>query len=159
MRPGARVVAVAAVIIALALHPAAAAIDNTDPLRLARAIYALYGKGQNGFDLQGPDARAVIAPSLLALIAADAAQANGEVGALDFDPFCGCQDFTITDIRPAVVSAGTDRVIIAVAFRNFGKPHTTKLTLQNMPGGWHVADIGTPDTPSLARYLTRSLHR
>jgi hypothetical protein len=137
----------------------ALAIDTADPAVMARQIFALYGKDKPGFDLRGPDAPKVIAPSLLALIRADDAAAKGEVGALGFDPFCACQDYDITAARPTVKATGLDKVEVTIPHRNFGEARTIRLSMVRTTAGWQVADIHHADTPSLVAYLRRALKR
>src|ERR1700743_2435568 len=63
-------------------------------------LYAAY-HGQ-GPDYLGPMAAKVFSPRLLKLIRRDTALAHGEVGALDGDPICNCQDFEIKDVQVEV---------------------------------------------------------
>ncbi len=131
------------------------AIETTDPTRMTGDIFALYGKKGRGFDVNAPDARQVLAPGLLALVDADRKAAGGEVGALDFDPFCGCQDFDVTAVRVTPEQLGPGKAEISVAFRNFGKPGKTRLSLVKTSNGWRVSDIHTGDVPSLVALLRR----
>jgi hypothetical protein len=135
------------------------AIDTNDPAVTAQQLFALYGKDKPGFDLRGPDAAKVIAPGLLGLIRADQVAAKGEAGALDFDPFCACQDYDITAVRITTKRAGPDRAEVGIAHRNFGEPRTIRFSMVRAGAGWQVADIHSPDTPSLVAYLRRALKR
>lgn len=149
----------AVVVTLVAWTSAALAIDTADPAVMARQIFALYGKDGRGFDLSGPDAPKVIAPGLRDLIKADEAAAKGEVGALDGDPFCSCQDFEITAVRVTAKVTGPDKADVSVAHRNFGKPRTTRLSMVRTATGWQVADIHSADMPSLVAFLRRALKR
>jgi hypothetical protein len=119
-------------------------------------LYAAYrGKGP---DYLGRQAPRVFAPGLLALIRRDAAQAKGEVGFLDGDPICDCQDFGISRLHVNVRGAH-DRATADVRFHNLDADETIRLDLVGVGGQWRIADIHTKDTPSLVQYLTQSLAR
>jgi hypothetical protein len=78
----------------------------------------------------------------------------GEVGALDGDPICDCQDFAITAVKVAVTAAAApDRAAAVVSFRNFGDPQTVRLDLVAVRGGWRIDNIHSKATPDLAVYL------
>jgi hypothetical protein len=116
------------------------------------------------FDALGQaNKRAIFAPSLIALFDEDARLAHGEVGALDGDPLCDCQDdggmtFTIARVRfvdPAHAHAA------AAVVRSYpdSKPpevETITLDLEMTKGRWRVYDVRSKDTPSLRALLTRS---
>jgi hypothetical protein len=100
----------------------------------------------------------VFAPSLLRLIRRDAAETpKGDVGALDGDPICDCQDddgLRLKDLK--VVAATKDRATAAVslAFAG-GQTDHLKLDLVHGADGWRISDIHSADTPSLAAFLRR----
>ncbi len=130
------------------ISPAAMAVDSgvmrpsgsTTAENFLRGIYANYradGKGVNGTD--------VYETSLLALMAADQQAANGEIGYLDGDPLCDCQDFDIRDVKLAINPAGQDRLDVTVSFRNFDERRTLHLLLLRSPHGWRVFDVLSGD--------------
>jgi hypothetical protein len=81
---------------------------------------------------------------LLYLIDADRADAGGEIGRLDFDPFISGQDWqttTVTVGEPDVVG-GTARV--SVDYDNFGEMHHAVYALVLERDGWKIDDVTYP---------------
>ena len=141
----------------LLAQPAAAQPAATRDTAGARAfvlsLYAAYhGEGPDFF---GKQARQVFSPHLLALIRRDERLAHGEVGALDGDPICNCQDFTITATTVEVALTGPGRAQAIARFRNFGKPEVVRLDLVFVKGGWRVDNVHETGTPDLADYLEK----
>jgi hypothetical protein len=95
---------------------------------------------------------------LIGLIAEDQGLAHGEVGALDGDPLCDCQDdsgdsFTIGDAR----TDGPNGAVVEVVRHDHNvkppAPETIKIVLRQAYGAWRIHDVGSPDMPSLRGYL------
>lgn len=138
----------------LATPGSGAAQDLASARTFVEGLYGAYHG--DGPDYVGRQAKRVFSPALLALIHRDKARTpRGDVGALDGDPICDCQDFEITKVIVTVEPAGAGRATARAQFLNFGKPQTVRLDLVVGPGGWRVDDVHTPDTPSLARFLRR----
>jgi hypothetical protein len=137
----------------------ALAIETKDSAIMSREIFALYGKDGRGLDLGGSAGRQVLTPGLFALVKAEEKAAKGEVGALGADPFCSCQDYEVTAVKATAKLLGPDRAEVTVAFRNFGTPQTTRLSLVKTAGGWRVADVHTAEVPSLVALLRRAIKR
>ena len=136
----------------LAAAPPAHAQTADDARRFVSRLYAAYGRSQP--DYLGQEARQVFSPRLLALIRRDARDAHGEVGALDGDPICDCQDWGHTGVeRLEVASRGAGHATAKVRFRNQGQTTDVTLDLVSLAGHWRIDDIHTKDTPSLVRYL------
>jgi hypothetical protein len=138
-------------IFALLLAPAAAQAQDLDGAQaFVAAIYATYdGAGEPGTPVD-PPAR-LFEPVLAEAIAADTAKAAAaeEVGALDFDPFCQCQDgepFT-AQVAPAV--AVGDAAEVRVRFTNLDRESRLRYTLVQTPAGWRIADIDDGEEWSL----------
>lgn len=96
--------------------------------------------------------------SLIRLIAEDQRLAHGEVGALDGDPLCDCQDdggmtFTVG----AAKTEGPDGAVVEVVRRdpNVKPPEVERLqmVLRRANGVWRIQDVGSPDMPSLRTFL------
>jgi hypothetical protein len=121
-------------------------------------LYDAYRTGAP--DYLGRDARRTFAPQLLALIRRDRASAPpGEVGLLDGDPICDCQDaggLRLTHL--AITAAGPGRARARVSLR-FPPVETRVLTLDLVAeqGEWRVADVHAAETPSLVRFLEQGL--
>lgn len=80
-------------------------------------------------------------PSLAQLILKDRADANGEVGALDGDPFVDAQDWEIKSFDVHVDANGPDKATATVRFKNFGEDKMVKLSLVRAGGQWKISDI------------------
>jgi hypothetical protein len=126
----------------------------------ARRLYDAYRTGAP--DYLGRDARRTFAPPLLALILRDRASTPpGEVGLLDGDPICDCQDAGGLRLTHLAISAGgAGRTRARVSLR-FPPAETRVLTLDLVAeqGEWRVADVHAPETPSLVRFLEQGLRR
>ncbi len=100
---------------------------------------------------------AVFAPRLAAAIRLDRKLAGDEIGALDSDPICLCQD---TDglrgeIRRVVLIA-PDKAVVSLTLHYAATPPTApaRLTLQRLGSGWRVADVAMENGLSLLDWLT-----
>ena len=152
-----RTVAPVLVIALLAAPGAAFAQDLPAAQAFVLKLYDAYEHGPEPRYLDR-QAKAVFSPALLALMRRDTALTpKGDVGALDGDPFCDCQDYAITKVTVAVAAQGKDRARADVHFRNFDTPTAVTLDLISVKGRWRVDDIHTADMPSLSRLLTDSI--
>ena len=134
------------------------------------SLYRQYGKGGKGVALSGPQARKVFHPSLLALMRADE-KANGpdQVGVLDGDPLCSCQDWdALRDLKIDVDSPVAGRTVARVSFALFagkdGIPEDRRkleiilMSQQEQWRVWDVLDRSEPGHPfALRAELTRDL--
>jgi hypothetical protein len=122
--------------------PAAAASgpDAASAKAFLQSIYQYYHKGGEGAPLE-PTERWFV-PALSKAIKDDMAESEktGDVGKIDADFFCDCQDFE--ELKPVIgpVSITGGRATVSVSFVN-GDPHTLKYTLGWTRYGWRVADI------------------
>ena len=82
-------------VLLISLGPAAA-FDT--PKAMLEALYAPYFKGDS-YDWSDWDESKFRSTQLNALFAADAKEANGDIGRLDFDPYIDGQDYTITKFK------------------------------------------------------------
>lgn len=111
--------------------------------------------------LGGAAKRAIFAPSLIALIDEDARLAHGEVGALDGDPLCDCQDdggmtFKIASVRSVDPSHASAVIVRSYADTKAPEVETITLDLAMTKGRWRVYDVRSRDTPSLRAMLIQS---
>jgi hypothetical protein len=133
--------------------PAVAADPDLDAARLfVEQVYRAYcGTCEVPFERRAPR---LLSRSLLALVVRDRrATPDGDVGALDGDPICDCQDHSISGVRVVAQEAGAGRATAVAEFRNFGEPQTVRLDLVIEKGGWRIDNIHTAGTPDLAAYL------
>jgi hypothetical protein len=132
-----------------------AAAPATAPPEAARhfveRVYAGY-RDPDFSPLKRPER--VFAPSLVAAIREEARLSRGEVGFMDADPLCDCQD--PAGMRPSVTEATQTgpaaRVRVALRFGDEIRRVTLKLV--RTPAGWRIADVSDADEPSLLADLT-----
>lgn len=131
--------------------------DTAQARAFVARLYAAYAK-EPGPDYLNRQAKAVFSPTLLQLMKREAAHTpKGEVGALDGDPVCNCQDYRITGVQVTVAPTGPGKARADVAFRNFGEKQTVTLDLIAIGGQWRVDDIHEEGMPSLVGLLKASL--
>lgn len=140
--------------LALAAALLASASPAESPRTFVERLYAGYAEPDYN---PLADPRRIFAPPLVAAIREDERLSNNEIGYMDADPFCQCQDSsgvrpTIREIgRPARDKATADLLL------DFGGSDRRELRLRlvRTPAGWRVADIATADEPSLLQGLQR----
>lgn len=141
--------------IALGACVGPAAAGESD-LRAARtfveALYRAYhGEGP---DVLGRGRARVFSPRMIALLRRDRRLTpRGEVGALDGDPICDCQDFEISQVRVEVTPSGPGGVTAVAHFINLGTATTVRLDLIPVRGQWRVDNVHSPSIPDLAQFL------
>ena len=142
---------------------AARAQDLASARHFVASIYAHYPTSDKrpSFEPTGNNlAHALFDASLVRLIREDERLAHGEVGVLDSDPFCDCQDdggmkFTVGEAKAA--GAGAARVDVTASGSDLKTPERLTVDLIWTPGGWRVHDIHTPNTPSLRGLLVTGI--
>ena len=115
------------------------------PQALLEAFYAPYFSGEFTED-ESP----FFSDELEALYAADAeATPEGEIGALDFDPFVDGQDFELTDFEIGAPGIAGDYASADVTFSNMGRPTTLAYEFVKENGSWQIDDVVStnPDNP------------
>lgn len=99
----------------------------------------------------------IFAPGLVAEIKEDMRLSRGEVGYMDGDPVCQCQD--AAELRHSIEEIGqpAEKMATARIRLDFGASDRRLLTLRLMrtKAGWRIADIATADEPSLLHSLRR----
>jgi len=103
-------------------------------------------------------------PEMVALLDEDARLAQGDIGAIDADPVCGCQDYShltaAITIASATANAAKAQVTVTETDPNFDtegrKPRPFTYDLVRVNGEWRIHDIGNPDMPSLRDWIARS---
>jgi hypothetical protein len=147
---------IAALLVTPAFTQPSAPAPNPTPEDFVRAIYRQYDiKSPTGPDFTGRHASSVFTPSLVQLIRRDQRQSRGEVGKLDGDPICDCQDPDGLKLTTLQVTAQTPRIATAAVTLTFPPHEVThlRLNLVLLPTGWRIDDIATSDTPSLRKLL------
>ena len=138
----------------LALALAAAPVAETPKAYLER-IYASY-RDTNFSPFNHPDR--YFAPRLMAAIDEDARLSNGEVGYVDGDPICQCQDadgLRARVLRVHMKGAGNATVEVMVDFTD-STARRVKFSLLRTKAGWRIADVSTSDETSFLRGIEES---
>ena len=130
----------------------AAAIAGETPRAFLERTYASYANS-NFSPLEKPGR--IFAPQLRAAILEDERLAHGEVGFLDGDPLCDCQD--TGGMRSKIVSvartAAGASALISIHFDGTNDTREIRLKLVETREGWRIADVGTKSEPSLLKDL------
>lgn len=76
-----------------------------------------------------------------------------EIGLLDYDPICQCQDDAGQTLRIIAVRTTGRASIATVESTSGGERSRITFRLANGREGWRIADIGTASRPSLLKSL------
>jgi hypothetical protein len=109
-----------------------------------RSTILTKGKDAKGMPLDSErTVRRYFEPRLAALMTTDqkAAARRNEVGALDFDPFLGAQDWDVATFDILVSDAVAGKAQATVKFVNLGHVMTVVLDLVQVSNAWRIYDI------------------
>ena len=122
------------------------------------SVYARYVDANSAPETLGRDAPRLFSRRLVALIREDQRLARGEVGLIDHDPICSCQDWRDLAVRriDVTVSSAT-RASAVVEFTNAGQRVRTRFTLSREAVGWRIDDVREPHARGLRATLERGL--
>jgi hypothetical protein len=139
----------------VALLALAAAQPTESPKAFMEQTYARY-RSSSFSPLNHPDR--YFAPRLTTAIREDARLARGEVGYLDGDPICQCQDTagmhpTVGKVTPQRRGKASIRVSIGW---DHDKARPATFSLVRTHAGWRIADVSSADEPSLLGALEKS---
>ncbi|MFN4329804.1 MAG: DUF3828 domain-containing protein [Limnobacter sp.] len=102
------------------------------------------------------DARNVYSTTLSALIQRDQSSVqDGEVGKLNFEPLCNCQDTGGIE-KVTLNSPSEDSVDLSIQWSSQELPSSITLTFVKESGQWRVDEIRSKDVPSLKLFLSPS---
>ena len=131
--------------------------DTQSARAFVQQVYADYADPDRRHQSQRQDK--FYTRALLRLVVADRTGHPGEVGNLDGDPICDCQDPGDPGqlkVRSIALAASNPASLKAtVAFVIVHDPRTVTLLLLKTPSGWRIDDIATKDTPSLRALLRK----
>lgn len=144
----------AILLVAISLARAAAWGQEADSAEVfLRNLYQPYNTGK-AVNPAGALAPSIFEPGLLALIRRDQALAHGEIGKLDHDPICNCQDYeALTALTIAVALESHKTARAKVSFLNGIEPFTVEFQLLRVNGKWRIYDIRERYIPSLRKFL------
>ena len=139
----------------LAAQPPATTPPAETPKAWMERVYASY-RAPDFSPFKHPER--YFAPTLLAAINEDERLAHGEVGTLDGDPICQCQD--ADGMRPRILrvtsqGAGKASVQVIIDWVD-STARRARFTLVRSRGGWRIADVSSADERSLLQALQRS---
>ena len=135
---------------ALAIAPAA-----ETPKAFLDRVYASY-RDRNFSPFEHADS--YFAPKLKAAIEEDSRLAKGEVGYVDGDPICQCQDSEGLRAKVLRIRFQGPRKAIAKVLPDYPDSTATyvKLSLVKTEAGWRISDVSSGDEPSLLRAIEAS---
>ena len=137
------------------LAAAAAQPQASTPRAFLEGVYAQYKRPNfNPFS----HLERYFAPRLVTAIREDARLGHGEVGYLDGDPICQCQDTEGMHASVTkVTQQGRDKALaeVAIGWDN-DKSRPTKFSLIRTRAGWRIADVSSADEPSFLRAIEES---
>jgi hypothetical protein len=148
--------------------PPLSAQDAASAQNFLQSVYRNYSRGGPGVDVHSPKARKIFTTSLIALLHADEKTAGpGEVGVLDGDPICSCQDWSgIFDLKIIlrVLNAGSAKA--AVSFALFPQQDGTdqdrrslEVSLLSQGPEWRIDDILDKSDPKAPFDLREELKK
>jgi len=131
--------------------------DAADAKAFLVGLYAHYQSSKNNnFQPFDANVRDVFDPDMIALLAADQKVLKGEVGAIDGDWLCDCQDFTSIQATINVTSATPTTAQATADFHDTVDPRPTErdsFDLVKVNGVWRIHDMSTPGQPPLRQTL------
>jgi hypothetical protein len=134
-------------------NPKGSGADET-PDAFVRRVYARYHSSGPGVSTERPAGTPYYSAQLLDAFAKDVELAKGEVGAIDGDPICSCQDYGNLRVKSVTISeAGPDAAKARVAFTNLGSQTVVTLSLIRTPAGWRIADVEDKESGSVLALL------
>lgn len=141
---------------ATSVAPAVGGKDAAEAKAFLEGLYARYATpptGKNAFAPMDKDAKAVFDTSMIQLLDKDA-KLNGpdEVGFIDGDWLCDCQDYDKIAATVTVQSATATTARARVDFKVFDETHHNAFDLVKENGAWRVHDVQEVDakTPQQA---------
>ena len=140
-------------------RPAIYEAARVGPEAFVRALYAVHATpGASMGEPLRPGQDPIYDRMLNAMIGADAAQSAGEVGALNYDPICDCQDsegFTLDSVT--VTQAGPQAAEAAVVFTNAGETKRQTLKLVKEGPMWKISDVLVAGRPAVTETLMAAI--
>jgi Protein of unknown function (DUF3828) len=128
-----------------------AADQGVQPSALVKDLYARRAKGTDPFSK--PEDRALVErffdKPLADAIRKDAADAKGEVGAMDADPLYDAQDMDIKKFAIGAAEMTGETAKVVVSFENLGEKTAVTYLLVKRAVGWRISDIQYGEGPSL----------
>jgi len=135
----------------------AAAAPSADEAAAVKAflegIYAHYKTTKDTFQPMGDNVKDVFDSEMVALLDKDVKLLNGELGEIDGDFICQCQDFDSITATIAVQSATATTAKATADFVIFGDKRHNDFDLVKENGVWRVHDIRDPGQAKSLRQI------
>lgn len=142
-----------ALLIGLVTAPAAQAQDLKTAEAFVKGLYTAYKSKGHPIAMTSPKAATILESSLVALLQTDEKLLGGEVGGLEVDPICQCQDFDIRTVAVTVTADGDGKAKAIASFHNLDADEKVNFDLVAVGTGWRIFDIHAADMPSLRKLL------
>ncbi|MFI4933884.1 MAG: DUF3828 domain-containing protein [Caulobacterales bacterium] len=138
---------------------AAPSADATDAKAFLDGLYARYQSTKdNNFNPMSDDAPKVFDKPMLKLLKDEQTALKGELGAIDGDWLCACQDFVSLKATVVVQSATATTAKATADFTDTGMPgeaaRHNAFDLVKEDGFWRIHDVQNGADPSLRKTLT-----
>jgi hypothetical protein len=138
--------------------------DAGGPKAFLEGLYAHYKSSSStgtSWAPMGADVKDVFDPDTVQLLAADTKALKGELGEIDGDWLCDCQDWGSITAAVTVTSQSPTAAKATAAFRDTQVPDEkdkrNTFDLVKTPAGWRIHDMGTPQDASLRHVLTNEI--
>lgn len=118
-------------------------------------IYKNYDATGSGIDPLDKSGKTYFDDSLIGLFKADKKRAGDEMGAIDYNPLCSCQDFDIKNVTFVEKSSDDKKVVVDVKFEKYGTAEQVTLVLSKTKAGLRIFDIGDKQAPSIRKLLAK----
>ena len=145
----------AGLILPLLIGAALASGQHESPQAYVERLYA--GYRNSSFNPLRHPAR-YFSSRLVSALNEDARLAHGEVGYVDGDPICQCQDpagLQATVIHAAWNGSAKAKVQVSISLSGYeARPATFSLIMTK--AGWRIDDVSSPDEPSFRRGIEES---
>jgi hypothetical protein len=151
---------IAAACLAAIAGPVSAAPDASSAKAFVEKLYLHYPSTPNrsAFQPMGKNASEVFDPGMIAAFREDTRLAHGEVGFVDSDPLCQCQDDTglkATVVSVTVTDPNAADVVVNLEYPN-DKPIVLTLHLVPVNGAWRIRDLSTDELKSYRADLLKA---
>ncbi|MGV8832034.1 MAG: DUF3828 domain-containing protein [Devosia sp.] len=70
---------------------------------------------------------------------------EGEIGAIDFDPFINGQDYSVSNLVIGAAGIAGDYASVTVTFDNFDQPQVLDYDLVREGDGWKIDDVASAE--------------
>lgn len=132
-------------------------IDKTEAYRFVNKVYSNYNNKDSIFNFKGPEAEKIFCPELLKLIQLDKKLAQGEVGYLEEDPLCQCQDDGGLIVKSIIIKELSCDTIAQVELNFPVKLVKIHLKIKKINERWCIEDISSEGSASIYKFLFENL--